>query len=427
MGRAKLVRIGDDLMIAVAASLPWSTSVTVILLVLWLLTLLPTVEWSDLRRELMSPAGSLPVLLFLIGVLGMIWADVVPLERWKGLTGYFKLLVIPLLLMQFRRSDNGMRVVIGFLIACAGLLIASWITVIWPDVFKGSLDPGVAVKGYIVQSAEFAICAFGSLYLAVEAAREGRWTMLTLLVVLALAFLHNIFFITTGRTTLVVIPALILIYGLRQFGWKGFVGASSVGVVIAAALWTTSPYLRNRATSILSQIESVNENASSSSSQRIVYWTKSLRFIESAPLAGHGTGSITEMFRNAAIGHSGVWAEVPSNPHNQTFAVAIQLGLLGAMTLWAMWVSHFLLFRGAGLAAWLGLIIVTQNIVGSLFNSFLFDFTEGWFYVLGVGVAGGTVLRQCDAARAERDSATVVTLDDGAARKSITQLECKLR
>jgi hypothetical protein len=104
------------------------------------------------------------------------------------------------------------------------------------------------------------------------------------------------------------------------------------------------------------------------------------------------------MFRNAA--HSG--AEVSSNPHNQTFAVAIQLGLLGVMTLWAMWVSHFLLFRGPGLAAWLGLVVVTQNIVGSLFNSFLFDFTEGWLYVLGVGVAGGIVLRQRDAARRKR-------------------------
>jgi hypothetical protein len=59
------------------------------------------------------------------------------------------------------------------------------------------------------------------------------------------------------------------------------------------------------------------------------------------------------------------------------------------------------------LAAWLGLVVVTQNIVGSLFNSFLFDFTEGWLYVLGVGIAGGMVLRQCDAAGAVRDNAKV--------------------
>ena len=406
---AKLVRISDGLMVAVAVSLPWSTSATGILLVLWLLALFPTLKWSDVRGELMAPAGGLPVLLFLLGVLGMTWADVTLLERWKGLDGFCKLLVIPLLMVQFRRSDNGKQVFIGFLFACVALLIASWIVVIWPDIPRGSHDNGVAVKAYIVQSAEFTMCAAGLLYLAVEAARGGRWASLTALLILASAFLQDIFFIATSRTTLVVIPVLILTYGAWQFGWKGFFGAAATGLAFSAALWTASPYLRDRATSVFSQAKQLEyENNATSGGERIVYWTKSLGFIESAPLAGHGTGSITEMFRRAAIGHSGVWAEVPNNPHNQTLAVAIQLGLIGATALWAMWVSHFLLFRGAGLAAWLGLVVVAQNIVGSLFNSFLFDFTEGWLYVVGVGVAAGMVLRQFDAARAERETTTVV-------------------
>lgn len=407
IARAKLVRISDGLMVAVAVSLPWSTSATSILLVLWLLALFPTLEWLDVRRELITPAGGLPVLLFLLAVLGMTWADVPPLERWKGLDGFFKLLVIPLLMVQFRRSDNGTRVFFGFLIACVALLIASWIVVIWPDIPKGSRDPGVVVKAYILQSAEFMMCAAGLLYMAGEAARDGRWARVTALLVLALAFLHDIFFIVSSKTTLVVIPVLILIYGVRQFGWKGFFGAAAAGIAIAAALWTASPYLRDRVTSVFSQTEEfASQNKLSSTGQRIVYWTKSLRFIESAPLAGHGTGSITEMFRRAAIGQSGLWAEVPNNPHNQTFAVAIQLGLIGATALWAMWVSHLLLFRGAGLAAWLGLVVVVQNAVGSLFNSFLFDFTEGWLYIVGVGVAAGMVLRQFDAAHARKDNAT---------------------
>jgi O-antigen ligase len=397
IARAKLVRISDALMVAIAVSVPWSTSATAILLVLWLLALFPTLEWSDVRRELMTPAGGLPVLLFLLGVLGMAWADVPLLERWKGLDGFFKLLVIPLLMVQFRRSDRGTRVFIGFLFACVALLIASWIVVIWPDIPKGSRDPGVAVKAYIVQSAEFMMCAAGLLYIAGEAARGGRWARVTALLVLALAFLHDIFFIASSRTTLVVIPVLILIYGARQFGWKGFFGAAAAGIAITAGLWTTSPYLRDRVTSVFSQTEKFeHENFTTSTGQRIVYWTKSLRFIENSPLAGHGTGSITEMFRRAAIGQSGPWAEVPNNPHNQTFAVAIQLGLIGATALWTMWVSHFLLFRGSGLTAWLGLVVVAQNVVGSLFNSFLFDFTEGWLYVVGVGVAAGMVLRQRD-------------------------------
>jgi O-antigen ligase len=54
--------------------------------------------------------------------------------------------------------------------------------------------------------------------------------------------------------------------------------------------------------------------------------------------------------------------------------------------------GHLLLFRRDGLAAWIGLLVVVQNIFTSLFNSHLFDFTEGWMYVLGVGVAGGMLL-----------------------------------
>jgi O-antigen ligase len=75
--------------------------------------------------------------------------------------------------------------------------------------------------------------------------------------------------------------------------------------------------------------------------------------------------------------------------------------------LYAMWLVHLLLFRGDGLAAWIGLMVVVQNIFTSLFNSHLFDFHEGWMYVLGVGVAGGMMLR------ARRDGVTGPAPDPG--------------
>src|ERR1700719_2012775 len=77
------------------------------------------------------------------------------------------------------------------------------------------------------------------------------------------------------------------------------------------------------------------------------------------------------------------------NPHNQTFAVAIQIGLLGAIVLWAMWIAHFRLFRGEGILAWLGTMIVVENIVSSFVHSHLFDSAHGWLYVFGIGVLGG--------------------------------------
>jgi O-antigen ligase len=53
-----------------------------------------------------------------------------------------------------------------------------------------------------------------------------------------------------------------------------------------------------------------------------------------------------------------------------------------------------LFFRGAGMASWLGLLVVAQNVIGSLANSHLFDFTHGWIYCIGVGVCGGIATRQ---------------------------------
>jgi O-antigen ligase len=42
-----------------------------------------------------------------------------------------------------------------------------------------------------------------------------------------------------------------------------------------------------------------------------------------------------------------------------------------------------------------------ENIFTSLFNSHISDFHEGWMYVLGVGVAGGMVLKAHATERAE--------------------------
>ena len=95
---------------------------------------------------------------------------------------------------------------------------------------------------------------------------------------------------------------------------------------------------------------------------RLEFWRKSLRFFAEAPMFGHGTGSTRGLFEQAAIGQTGAAAEVIGNPHNQTLNVAVQWGTVGIAVLYAMWLVHLLLFRGEGLIAWVGLLVVVQNI-----------------------------------------------------------------
>jgi hypothetical protein len=137
------------------------------------------------------------------------------------------------------------------------------------------------------------------------------------------------------------------------------------------------------------------QNAATSMGLRFEFWKKSLRFFAEAPLLGHGTGSTKGLFEQAAVGPAGAAsAEVIGNPHNQTLNVAVQWGALGVLILYAMWFFHLTLFRGDGLMAWVGLMVVVQNFFTSLFNSHIFDFNEGWMYVLGVGIAGASMLKR---------------------------------
>jgi O-antigen ligase len=395
-----LQRTADWLAVAVAASLPWSTSATAVFIVLWLVVLIPTLDAAVLRNVLRCGAGGLPVLLWAVAALGMLWADVAWHQRFGGLGGFNRLLVIPLLLAQFRRSKFGNGVFLGFLVSASVLLVVSFAGMLIPGLSSHWARPelpGVPVKDYILQSIEFLICAFVLLEFAFDYVRADRWRSIAA-VVLAVLFLANILFVVTGRTTLLVIPALTVLLGWRQFRWRGVVGAGLVICILGAIIWQTSPQLRDRLSTSANDLQSYEtRDALNSTGLHLDFLRKSLSIVETAPILGHGTGSIPEQFQKMTSGDTGSSGVATVNPHNQIFAVAIQIGVIGAAILVAMWFFHFLLFCSSGLTAWIGMVIVVQNVVSSLFNSHLFDFAEGWLYVLGVGVAGGMMLRERDA------------------------------
>jgi O-antigen ligase len=184
------------------------------------------------------------------------------------------------------------------------------------------------------------------------------------------------------------------VFGLKKFSWKAAIAMLVLLIAIGAAAWPSAQFLQVKVGTFLTELDLYRtENVRTSAGERLEFWKKSVGFIADAPVIGHGTGSILDQFRNSVSGIDGASSIASANPHNQVLAVGIQLGFVGIAALLAMWMCHLLLFRGEGLAAWIGLVIVIQNLVGSLFNSELFDFTQGWAYVIGVGVAGGAVMR----------------------------------
>jgi O-antigen ligase len=377
---AALILTVDVLAVLVAVALPWSTSGVGILMALWLLALIPTLDPRALLRSLMRPASALPLALFALAVVGTLWSDSPWSARLHGINPVSKLVAVPLLLYHFERSQRAIWVFAAFLISCALLMALSWIVLFAPELkLTSTASPGVPVKNYIDQSQEFALCLFALAPFVLSLFHQRRFALATACTALMLGFFGNMMFVVSARTALVYMPVMLGLFAILYLGRRATL-LLLVGAVAAAALvWLTSPYLRDRIEAVAVEYQSYQaNNAASSTGLRLEYWRKSLGFFANAPMLGNGTGSTRQLFERDAIGQSGASADVIGNPHNQTLNVAAQWGLLGCVVLYAMWFCHLLLFRGTRLSSWIGLLVVVQNVVSSLLNSHLFDFHEGW-------------------------------------------------
>ncbi|MGL9621266.1 O-antigen ligase family protein [Bradyrhizobium sp. U531] len=386
----------------IALLLPWTTTGLIFALIPWLIAF----AFVDLRafpRSLLRPICLLPIALVALAAVGMCWSDAPWPERIHALGPAAKLLVIPLLIYQFERWPYGHWVFCAFLASCAALMLYSFAVAIDPALSlklylsRGpyKVESGIAVRNYIDQSQEFALCALALVYPVMSLLRQGRPVGAVLLVALAIGFLVNMMFVVVSRTALVTLPVLMVVFALLHLRLRAALLSVAVAGLLAGLLLAVSPHLRTTVAKFQADYAtSVQDSQVSGMGSRLEYWRKSLGFIADAPLLGHGTGAIRGLFAGAAADAEidPLRGEIVSNPHNQTLSVAVQWGVVGVLILYALWFAHLSLFRGEGLASWIGLLVVLQNMLTSLFNTHLFDFTPGWIYVLGVGVAGGMAL-----------------------------------
>jgi hypothetical protein len=402
---AAWTRAADIVAVLLALSLPWSTSLVGIFGAVFVVVVAPTLDLKSFLQSLQRPIAAMPIALFLLAVVGMLWSDAAWGARTYAVSPTAKLLVLPFLLYHFERSTRGMWVLTAFLISCTLLMVMSWLVFLQPGLsLKPAVDAerGIFVKNYIDQSQEFALCAVALAYPVVMLLRAKKFALAGLLGVIALSFFVNMAFVIVSRTALVTVPVMFAVFAFLHLRWSSILAIVGAAAVLAAVAWQTSPQLRSTAETFRRDYRLyMDENAPTSMGLRLEYWRKSLGFFAAAPLIGHGTGSTRGLFELVAtkVAHQAT-SDVIGNPHNQTLNVAVQWGIVGVVILYAIWFSHLRLFRGEGLVNWIGLLVVVQNIFTSLFNSHIFDFHEGWMYVLGVGVAGGMVLQ------ANRDGAT---------------------
>jgi O-antigen ligase len=390
--------VADVFAMLAALSLPWSTSLLAIFVLCWLGSVALVMDYDAYVRSLKRPICFLPLALIGLAVVGTLWSDASWGEKLGAVGPTVKLIVLPALFYHFARSKRGMWVFVAFLASCTVLMVVSWVIVFYPDLtLKSSYNAarGIVVKNYIDQSQEFTLCAAALVYPIVRALQARNIGKAAILIAIVIGFIANMTFVIVSRTALVTMPIMVVVFALLYVKPRTAVMILVSTVAVAGSVWMASPQLRQTINSFFSEYSDYrSSNAVTSIGLRLEYLQKSIEFVADAPIIGHGTGSIRGLFVRAAVGNEDVASgAVVNNPHNQTLNVAVQWGMVGVVLLYAMWFVHLRLFFEKGPAAWIGLLVVIQNIFTSLFNSHLFDFVEGWIYVLGVGIAGGMTLR----------------------------------
>jgi O-antigen ligase len=390
-----ITKFSDIMLAAVGASLPWSTTMTGALVVVWLLTLAmdaDTEAFGRLYHVLRQSICVWPVALGFLIFVGIAWSGSPWSDCLKSAGAYSKLLTIPLIVCQFQRSGRGFYVFSAFVGSCVALLIVSWLSAIYPSLtFRANVSYGVPVKSYIDQSQEFLFCATALAWVAMSRL-EQRLVAIPLFL-LALVFVGNMLMINVSRTSLFSLPIIALFFAFSNFSLRRVILFLLVCVVGLAFVWPISNNLRTKVHIAFSEFSAYrSDHEANNVGARLEFWRRSIAFISEAPLLGNGTGSTERLFKRSAEHQSGIEALITSNPHNQVLNVGVQVGIVGIIVLLGMWSSHFLFFRMAGLVASIGSVLVIQNIISSIFNSHIVDFTPGWMYVLGVGVASGCCL-----------------------------------
>ncbi|UPJ54048.1 O-antigen ligase family protein [Bradyrhizobium sp. 200] len=395
--QATWMTVADAFAVLAALTLPWSTTLPGIFVPCWLGAVAWVTDWRAFARLLTQPICYLPLAFACLAAVGTLWSDAAWGARLYAVGPTLKLLVLPGLFYHFERSARGMWVFVAFLVSCILLMLMSWIVLIDPSLSLkpvAEMERGIFVKNYIDQSQEFALCAVALAYPIVRLLQANRLWLAIMLVVISLGFIVNMSFVIVSRTAMVTFPIMIAVFALLHLKWRTSLMIVSGLVVLAGLAFAGSPLLRQKTETVVSDYQRYKqENEPTSLGLRLEYWRKSLQFFAASPVVGNGTGSTLGLFQRVASGEGNLaTAHVIGNPHNQTLAVAVQWGAAGIIALYAMWLAHLRLFRGEGLVAWIGLLVVVQNIFTSVFNSHIFDFHEGWMYVLGVGVAGGMTL-----------------------------------
>lgn len=324
-----------------------------------------------------NPMALMFVIFFALFLIGLSYTTVPMKAGLHTLIKYSKFLLGFFLFSTFRHEKTAYFAFAAFLLAAILTLLFSFIKFFghWDVLNRFAFDSGV-FKDHIFTGFLLAFTSYCLAVLAFSIKSAWRW----LFAVLFFAAVYNVLFINLGRSGYVVLFSLLLLLAWQQFAWKGLLAGLLISFFLCGSLLFLPANFKERFNLAHSEITQFKHgNFDTSVGLRLEFYHNSLKLFKEHPWIGTGTGSFTQDY--LAVAKNKHFAT--QNPHNEYLNMAVQFGLLGILILLGLFFVHaWTSFRLQGLRQYFAQAVLVSIAVGSLFNSWLMDVSQGCFYVI---------------------------------------------
>lgn len=375
-------KIGQFAAIGIAFALPVSTAVTsycmAIVLISWLL--------GSEQREKRAFVFHHPLMIWiwplvLVTLLGMFYSigEFTAIRR-AAMDGV-RLAFIPFFMFYYRSPQVAKKALWAFCLAMILTLILGFLKVYAGLPIGMKFTVGAVFKSHIKTSFFMAIAAFFLVY-QIKILPRYR----TLWIVLILLMIYYLLFLSAGRIGYITLGVCSLFYAWQEHRFKGIVIALLLASSVFGGAYLTSSIFADRINILSQDLDFYHGGRliESSLGSRLHFAFSSIDLMEEHPWIGSGTGSFGVAYARSYHGDNTLYTD---NPHNEYLRVGVELGIVGLFCLLLMFIQQWRLsWQIPG--AYRGFIqgILLAFFIGCFINSWLKDFTEGYFYCVMIAI-----------------------------------------
>ena len=337
----KVAQAASPLLVLFAFSLPLSTSVSSVLAILLLLVWMFSGNLKGKFREIFSNPVALAVLLYiLLHCIALLWSDDL-IWGVKILKKQWKLLLLPVFLTLVRKEHTqyymGAFVAAIFLKACKAYLV--WFGLITLPVGSIFTTEGTT---HVIYNPMLALAC----YIVLQNMLFGVNSRLLLWIQgILFLFLSCNMFVTVGRTGQAAFFVLLGVASIQFFYLRSKKMLLAVLVLLPLLLPATylvSNTFKDRIDTAVTEIQNFNSGEITSMGCRLWFCNNTLLLIGENWVLGTGTGDYPDEYKKI---NEVVSPTMPNtdNPHNQYLLTIAQFGILGFISLAAVFLSQLLL------------------------------------------------------------------------------------